>query len=242
MTYYIHKSLLQKKIIHFDMDAFYAAVEMREDSSLKDKALIVGGDPESRSVVCTANYLARKKGVHSAMSSTYAKKLCPEAIFIKPRFELYRQISLQIREIFTRYTSVLEPVSLDEAYLDVSNNDKQLKAVRIAWDIQQAIYKELKLTGSAGVGPNKLLAKIASDLKKPFGIVVILPEKVREFMGQLPLRKIPGIGGVSEKKLKDHGLYLCKDVWTLTPKRASELGFSENYYNWLVERAQDYSI
>ena len=172
----IHPSLLERKIIHFDMDAFYAAIEMRDDPRLGGKPVIIGGLPNSRSVVCTASYEARKYGVYSAMSCSKAFRLCPEAVFIAPNFEKYLAASLQMRTIFKKYTSLIEPLSLDEAYLDVTNNKHGLYAVKIAKLIQNEIYEVIKITGSAGVAPNKLLAKIASDMNKPRGLTVVLPE------------------------------------------------------------------
>src|SRR3989338_5154126 len=201
----IHPSLLKRKIIHFDMDAFYAAVEIRDDPRLQGKPIVIGGSPNSRSVVCTASYPARRYGIRSAMSCARAAFLCPEAIFIKPNFEKYKAASVQIREIFSRYTDLIEPLSLDEAYLDVTNNKLGLYAVQIAKRIKSDIVKELNLTGSAGVAPNKLVAKIASDLNKPDGLTIVLPHQVTEFMRNLPLRKINGIGPATEKRLHGAG-------------------------------------
>jgi len=233
----IHNSLLKRKVIHFDMDCFYAAVEMRNNPSLKDKPVIVGGQPNSRGVVCTANYIARRFGVRSAMSAAQAKKLCPEGVFLQPNFSEYKEASSQIRAIFKKYTSVIEPLSLDEAYLDVTDNPHQLYAVKIARLIQQEIHNKLHLTGSAGVAPNKLVAKIASDYRKPHGITVVLPEKVLQFMGGLKLRKISGIGPASEKRLNQLGLIYCQDVWQHSrPELCNKLG--QRMGNWLFERVR----
>lgn len=216
------------------MDAFYAAVEIRDDPRLKDKPLVIGGSPNSRSVVCTASYSARRYGIRSAMACSRAAALCPEAIFLKPNFEKYKSVSLKIREIFSRYTDLIEPLSLDEAYLDVTNNKLGLYAVQIAKRIKYDIVHELGLTGSAGVAPNKLVAKIASDIHKPDGLTVVLPAQVLEFMRSLPLRKINGIGPATEKRLHEAGLFVCSDVWK---KNLGELidEFGENMAEWLFD-------
>lgn len=208
-----HPALLKRKIIHFDMDCFYAAVEVRDDPSLKGKPVIVGGSPNSRGVVCTASYEARKYGVHSAMACAHAKRLCPNGIFLKPDFTRYQAASQQIRGIFKRFTKTIEPLSLDEAYLDVTAHPEGLYAVDIAKHIQQAIAQEVGLSGSAGVAPNKLIAKIASDYRKPQGLTIVTPKRATDFMQPLPLRKISGIGPASEKKLASLGLHRCEDVW-----------------------------
>ena len=202
-----------RKIIHVDMDCFYAAVEMRDNARYRNIPIAVGGDPRKRGVVSTANYLARQFGVHSAMSMAQAIKLCPNLKVIPGRHAVYKEVSNQIQQIFKRYTQAIETLSLDEAYLDVT--DCKLfygSATLIAQDIRQAIYKELELTASAGVAPLKFLAKIASDINKPNGQYVITPEQVGSFIEQLPLKKIPGVGKVTEKKLTELGLYTCKDV------------------------------
>ncbi len=204
---------IMRKIIHVDMDCFYAAVEMRDNPRYRNIPIAVGGDPRKRGVVSTANYLARQFGVHSAMSMAQAIKLCPNLKVIPGRHAVYKEVSNQIQQIFKRYTQAIETLSLDEAYLDVT--DCKLfygSATLIAQDIRQAIYKELELTASAGVAPLKFLAKIASDINKPNGQYVITPEQVGSFIEQLPLKKIPGVGKVTEKKLTELGLYTCKDV------------------------------
>lgn len=212
----VHHSLFQRKIIHFDMDAFYAAIEIRDDPSLRGKPVVIGGSPDSRGVVCTASYEARRYGIRSAMACAHAARLCPDAIFVRPNFEKYSLVSQQIRSVFSQYTSLIEPLSLDEAYLDVTNNPQGLYAVRIARLVQEEIFDRLGLTGSAGVAPNKLVAKIASDLHKPRGLTVVLPEQVTAFMKSLPLRKIHGVGPVTEKRLLAAGLQTCCDVWALS--------------------------
>lgn len=232
----LHPWLLARKIIHFDMDAFYAAVEVRDRPELKGKALVVGGSPQSRGVVCTASYEARKFGVRSAMPCSQAARLCPEAMFISPNFAKYKAASREIHEIFTRYTSIIEPLSLDEAYLDVTHNSQGLYATAIALRIQAAIRSELGLSGSAGVAPNKLIAKIASDFHKPEGITVVLPEQVERFMERLPLRRLHGIGPATDKRLKELGLETCSDVWRHSKEwLEAQLGSTGE---WLYERSR----
>ncbi len=236
MSTQIHPSLLLRKIIHFDMDAFYASIEIRDDPTLKGKPVVVGGPPNSRAVVTTASYEARKFGIHSAMPCSKAARLCPDAIFVKPNFEKYTVASAQIREVFRQYTTIIEPLSLDEAYLDVTHNEQGLYAVKIAKLIQEEIFETLHITGSAGVAPNKLLAKIASDIRKPNGITVVLPNQAQEFMGPLPLRRIHGIGPVTERKLADVGLNLCCDVWQHSmAELEAKVG---NMVMWLYERSR----
>lgn len=191
-----------RKIIHIDMDAFYASVEQRDDPQLRGKPVIVAWRG-NRSVVCAASYEARKFGVRSAMPAVRAERLCPNAIFLPPDFPRYRAVSSQVREIFKRHTDLIEPLSLDEAYLDVSGNKKSLPAAtQVARTIREQIRSELSLTASAGVAPNKFLAKIASDWKKPDGLFVIQPEEVDSFLLPLPVGRIPGVGKVTEEKLK----------------------------------------
>ncbi len=231
-----HPSLLVRKIIHFDMDAYYASIEVRDNPSLRGKPLVVGGSPDSRGVVCTASYEARKFGIRSAMACSTAYRLCPEAVFVRPNFEKYTENSKAIREIFSRYTSIIEPLSLDEAYLDVSDNNLGLRATQIAKRIQDDIIRELDLTGSAGVAPNKLVAKIASDVNKPKGITVVMPEQVLPFMGTLALRKIHGIGPATEKRLEQKGYRYCRDLWSLSERQLEfELG---NLGTWLYLRSR----
>lgn len=202
-----------RKIIHLDMDAYYASVEMRERPELRDLPVVVGGSPQSRAVVCSANYLARRYGVRSAMSCAKAQRLCPQAVFLPPRIGLYAEISQQIREIFLSATPLVEPLSLDEAYLDVSDNLLgEPSATRIAVHLKQRIRDELQLTASAGVGPNKFIAKVASDLKKPDGLVVVAPERVAEFVARLPVDKLWGVGPVTAKRLQQAGLRTTADL------------------------------
>lgn len=190
------------KIIHIDMDAFFASVEQRDFPDLKGKPVAVGGDGE-RGVVAAASYEARKYGVFSAMSSRLAKKKCPDLIFTKPRFEVYKEVSNQIRNIFFEYTDLVEPLSLDEAYLDVTENHKGINsAILVAKEIKTAIFKITGLTASAGISYNKFLAKTASALKKPDGLTLIHPDKAEDFIGKLPIEKFHGIGAVTANKMK----------------------------------------
>jgi DNA polymerase IV len=191
-----------RKIIHVDMDAFYASVEQRDNLSLKGKAVIVGGEPDSRGVVSTCSYEAREYGIHSAMSSAKAYKLCPAAIFITPKFSKYKKASQQIRNIFKTYTDLIEPLSLDEAFLDVTINKlNNPSATMIAKKILAQIFAETQLTASAGVSYNKFLAKVTSDINKPNGVAVITPSEAISFIEKLPIRKFFGIGKVTEEKM-----------------------------------------
>lgn len=200
----------KKKIIHIDMDAFFAAVEQRDNPEYRGKPLIVGGDPFSRGVVSTASYEARKFGVRSAMPSATARKLCPQGIFIRPSFEKYQTASRTIMAILRQHTDLVEPVSVDEAYLDVTKHRFGVEdPVMIASLIKQNIFAATKLTASAGVAPNLFLAKVASDFNKPDGLTVIRPDEVEAFLEKLPVRKIPGVGPVGEKELHDLGILTC---------------------------------
>jgi DNA polymerase-4 len=201
-----------RKIIHVDMDAFYASVEQRDDPSLRGKPVIVGWAGE-RSVVCAASYEARKFGVHSAMPASRAKRLCPEGIWKHPDFERYREVSRQIRQIFERHTPLVEPLSLDEAYLDVTHELTGIPtATETAETIRREIREETHLTASAGVAPNKFLAKIASDWRKPDGCFVIKPHQVQRFLIPLPVRKIPGVGKATEAVLTEMGIATVGDL------------------------------
>lgn len=201
-----------RKIIHVDMDAFYASVEQRDYPELRGKPVAVGGE-RMRGVVATASYEARKFGVHSAMPSITAKHKCPELIFVKPRFEAYKAVSRQIREIFARYTPLIEPLSLDEAYLDVTENLRGMaSATAIAEEIRAAIKDETGLTASAGVSYNKFLAKIASDYRKPDGQFVITPRMGPAFVAALPVRKFHGIGPATAAKMKALGIETGRDL------------------------------
>jgi DNA polymerase IV len=213
-----------RKIVHLDMDAFYASVEQRDDPLLRGKPVVVAWRG-NRSVVCAASYEARRFGVRSAMPAIRAERLCPEAIFIPPDFTRYRAASRLTREIFRRHTDLIEPLSLDEAYLDVTENKTGLStATRVARAIREQIREELNLTASAGVAPNKFLAKIASDWRKPDGLFVIQPEDIDTFLPPLPVGRIPGVGKVTEKKLEELGIKTVGDL------RAKELPALESRF------------
>ncbi|WP_410209500.1 DNA polymerase IV [Aquirhabdus sp.] len=201
-----------RKIIHIDMDAFYASVEQRDDASLRGKPVVVAWKGE-RSVVCAASYEARKFGIRSAMSAIRAERLCPDAVFVPPDFVRYKAASRQMHEIFHRYTDLIEPLSLDEAYLDVTAPKADLgSATAIATQIRAEIRDEIGLTASAGVAPNKLLAKIASDWRKPDGLFVIRPHQVEAFLQPLPVSKIHGVGKVMQAKLTELGIATVADL------------------------------
>ncbi len=202
-----------RKIIHIDMDAFYAAVEQRDHAEYRGKPLIVGGDPFGRGVVSTASYEARKFGVRSAMPAAQARKLCPQGIFIPPSMDKYRTVSRTVMAILRQHTDLVEPMSLDEAYLDVTRHRFGLEdPVMIASMIKQNIHAVTHLTASAGVAPNLFLSKIASEMKKPDGLMVIKPGEEQTFLENLPVRKIPGIGPVAEKQLHEAGVRTCGEL------------------------------
>lgn len=224
-----------RKIIHIDMDAFYASVEQLDQPHLKGKPIAVGGS-EVRGVVSAASYEARKFGVKSAMSGVQAKKLCKELIFVKPRFERYAEISKKIRKIFLEYTDLVEPLSLDEAYLDVTQNKKgNPSATWIAQEIRQRVFKETGLTCSAGISYNKFLAKIGSDVNKPNGFKTITPEEANDFLEALEIRKFYGIGKVTTEKMYQLGIFTGKDLKAKTQEYLEEhFGKSGTYYYQLV--------
>jgi DNA polymerase-4 len=204
-----------RKIVHVDMDAFYASVEQRDNPDLRGKPVVVACRG-NRSVVCAASYEARRYGVRSAMPAVRAERLCPDAIFIPPDFVRYKAVSRAVREIFERHTDLIEPLSLDEAYLDVTENKMELPtATRVAKMIREQIYEELHLTASAGVASNKFLAKIASDWKKPNGLFVIQPHEAQAFLLPLPVGRIPGVGQVTESRMKAVGITTVGDLYAL---------------------------
>lgn len=220
-----------RKIVHVDMDCFYAAVEVKHRPELKGKPLGIGGPPNSRSVLCTASYEARKFGVRSAMPSSQAVRLCPQLILIPPHFDLYRVESRKVREIFERFTDKIEPLSLDEAYLDVTDSPYfGGSATLIAREIRRLIEEELGLTASAGVAPNKFLAKIASDWNKPNGQFVIPPQNVQSFVKDLKVEKIFGVGKVTARRMHEKGLFTCGDIQKYSVFELSR---------WFGSRAQD---
>lgn len=203
---------MQRKIVHVDMDAFYASVEQRDDPALRGRPVVVA-HRGVRSVVCAASYEARKFGVRSAMPALRAERLCPKAVFVPPDFARYKAVSREVREIFRRHTDHIEPLSLDEAYLDVTENKAGLPtATRVAHTIRQQIREELQLTASAGVAPNKFLAKIASDWRKPNGLFVIQPKDIAPFLTTLPVGKIPGVGKVTEARLKQRNVHTVGEL------------------------------
>jgi len=206
-----------RKIIHIDCDCFYASIEMRDDPLLNGRPVAVGGNAAGRGVIATANYEARQYGVHSAMASAYAKKLCPGLIIIRPDFNKYREASRQLHCIFHRYTTEIEPLSLDEAFLDVTGNQQcKGSATLMAGVIRQQVFKEIGITVSAGIAPNKFLAKIASDWNKPNGQYVITPDAVNEFLEQLPVARLSGVGKVTTEKLHQLNIKTCGDLRRLS--------------------------
>ena len=228
-----------RKIIHVDMDAFYASVEQRDDPELQGKPVIVGWLGE-RSVVCAASYEARKFGVHSAMPASRARRLCPQAVFIGPNFEKYGVVSRQIRAIFERHTPLVEPLSLDEAYLDVTEELTGLPtATEAAQRIREEIREETRLTASAGVAPNKFLAKIASDWRKPDGLFVIRPHEVARFLPPLPVRKLPGVGPATEKALAAMGIEIVEHLLALDRSMLVERFGSFGERLWELARGID---
>jgi len=222
-----------RKIIHIDMDAFYASVEQRDNPELRGKPVGVGG-ALARGVVAAASYEARTFGVHSAMPSVIAKRKCPDLIFVKPRFDAYKAISLQIREVFAEYTPIIEPLSLDEAYLDVTENLRGItSATRIAEEIRAKIRAETELTASAGVSYNKFLAKLASDHRKPDGLFVITPEMGPKFVETLPVRKFHGVGPATAKKMERLGIATGLDLRAQTMVFLQQhFGKAGSYYYW----------
>ena len=207
--------MADRKIVHVDMDAFYASVEQRDDPQLQGRPVVVAWRG-NRSVVCAASYEARRFGVRSAMPTVRAERLCPDAVFVAPDFPRYRAVSRQVRDIFQRHTDLIEPLSLDEAYLDVTENKTGIAtATRVAQTIRGQIRDELNLTASAGVAPNKFLAKIASDWRKPNGLFVIQPKDVESFLPPLPVGRIPGVGKVTEARLERMGVRTVGDLQRL---------------------------
>jgi DNA polymerase-4 len=202
-----------RKIIHVDMDAFFAAVEMRDNPALRNIPMAVGGSRDRRGVLCTSNYEARKFGVKAAMPTAHALKLCPHLKLVKPNFRKYSEASQKVFEIFHEFSDRVEPMSLDEAYLDVTNSHHfQGSATLIAQEIRRLIFERTQLTASAGVGPNKLIAKLASDINKPNGIFTVPPENVESFISKIPIERIWGVGKVTAKKMQEMGVKTCLDL------------------------------
>jgi DNA polymerase-4 len=204
---------MSRKIIHCDADCFYASVEMRDDPTLRGRPMAVGGSSDRRGVITTCNYEARKFGVHSAMPSATARRLCPDLILIPGRMDVYKEVSKQMHRIFYEYTELVEPLSLDEAFLDVSESALHHgSATLIAKEIRQRISDEIGITVSAGIAPNKFLAKIASDWNKPNGQFVITPDQIDEFIIKLPVKKIYGVGKAIAAKLAEQNIFTCEDI------------------------------
>ncbi|MDR3194508.1 MAG: DNA polymerase IV [Tannerella sp.] len=230
---------MERKIIHVDMDAFYASVEQRDDPALRGKPVAVGY-PEARGVVATASYEARKYGVHSAMPSLTARSKCPGLIFVPPRFEAYHEVSTQIREIFLDYTDLVEPLSLDEAFLDVTVNRKQNpSATLIGREIQQRIKKQTELTASVGVSFNKFLAKIASDYRKPNGFFTILPEEAERFVEELKVEQFFGVGKITARKMHENGIYTGRDLKECTETKLVNLFGKAGHHLYFNARGID---
>lgn len=229
-----------RKIIHIDMDAFFASVEQRDEPSYRGKPVVVGGSPEQRGVVAAASYEARKFGIHSAMPSRTAKQRCPHLIFVRPRFDVYRQVSEQIHEIFNEYTDLVEPLSLDEAYLDVTTNKREMpSATLIAKEIKQRIFEITQLTASAGVSINKFLAKTASAIRKPDGLFLITPDQAEAFVEQFPIEKFYGIGPATAEKMHALGIHTGKDLkgWSEI-ELVNKFGKTGSFY-YMIARAND---
>lgn len=223
-----------RKIIHVDCDCFYAAIEMRDDPRLANRPIAVGGSADRRGVIATCNYEARAYGVRSAMSSRHALKLCPDLLILRPRMDVYKEVSREIQGIFREYTDIIEPLSLDEAYLDVSDCPHfSGSATRIAQDIRRRVSTQVHITVSAGVAPNKFLAKIASDWRKPNGLFVITPDEVEGFVSELPVSKLHGVGKVTAQKMGRLGIETCAQLreWSKV-ELAREFGsFGERLWN-----------
>ena len=231
-----------RKIIHVDMDAFYASVEIRDNPSLRGKPVVVGGMPNSRGVVCTCSYAARKFGIHSAMPASKAYRLCPHAVFLAPRFEVYHEVSRQIRAIFLDYTDLVEPLSLDEAYLDVTCNKSGIPyATRTAREIRRRIFEETGgLTASAGVSFNKFFAKVASDMHKPNGLTVIPPSHAEKFLETLPIGKFYGVGQVTKKHFLEIGVKTGGDLRKLSLQRLIRLFGKTGEFYYEIARGIDH--
>ncbi len=227
-------------IIHLDMDAFYASIEVRDNPSLAALPVVVGGSAEGRGVVSTANYVARQFGIHSAMPASQAKRLCPQAVFIKPRMQHYVAVSKQIRDIFHRFTDRVEPLSLDEAFIDTHGCEALFgTAETIAQKIKQAIREEIGLTASAGIAPNKFLAKVASDLQKPDGFVVVKAENIQSFLDPLPITRIWGIGPQTKKKLDRFQIATIGQFRTITKDLLFELFGDHGDHFWNLAHGID---
>lgn len=230
----------RRSIIHIDMDAFFASVEQRDDPDLRGKPVIVGGGPDSRGVVAACSYEARRYGIHSAMSSKRAYKLCPEAVFIHPRFHVYKEVSDKIMEVFREITDMVEPMSLDEAYLDVTSNGSGISdPIIMATRIREEIRKRTGITASAGVSYNKFLAKVASDFNKPDGLKVINPGDAQALIDSLPIRKFHGIGKVTAGRMIDMGILRGRDLRKYDLHTMNELFGKAGSYYYNIARGVD---
>ena len=231
---------MQRKIIHIDMDAFFAAVEQRDNPELIGQPVVVGGRPDSRGVVATCSYEARRFGIHSAMPTSRAYKLCPHAVFVSPRFSAYKEASLAIHHVFHQYTDMVEPLSLDEAYLDVSECEIcEGSATLIAQHIRKKIFESIQLTSSAGVSYNKFLAKLASDQNKPNGQFVILPGEAERFLETLPIGRFYGVGKVTERKMHAAGVKTGGDLRRLSLSSLQTLFGNAAQYYYDISRGVD---
>lgn len=228
-----------RKIIHIDMDAFYAAIEQRDNPQLRGRPVVVGGSSR-RGVVATASYEARRFGIRSAMPSVQAQRLCPHAVFLPARFAVYRAASQQIMAIAREYSEFVEPLSLDEAYIDATSDLKSIGyATKVAQEIRSRIFRETELTASAGVAPNKFLAKVASDMNKPDGLSVIVPDRVELVLRNLPVRKIPGIGSVTEGKLHKLGVRTVGDLRALSERQLTGAFGKMGGWFYRIARGED---
>jgi len=227
-------------ILHVDMDAFYASVEERDRPELQGRPVIVGGTPDGRGVVAAANYEARKFGVHSAMPAARAKRLCPQAVFLRSRLNHYAEVSRQIRDVFHRFTPLVEPLSLDEAFLDATASESLFgSSIEIGRQIKQGISAELQLVASVGVAPNKFLAKMASDLKKPDGFVVVAPDQIQQFLDPLPVGRLWGVGRVTGRVLDRLGVRTIRDVRQLRPETLRKHFGEHGQHLWDLSRGID---
>jgi DNA polymerase-4 len=229
-----------RKIIHIDMDAFYASIEQRDHPELRGKPVVVGGDPRRRGVVATCSYEARKYGIHSAMAAQQAYQRCPQAIFLTPRFDVYRSVSVQIMSIFRSYTDLVEPLSLDEAYLDVTHNHQGIaSATHIAQAIKRQIYTEIRLTASAGVSFNKFIAKLASDYHKPDGLTVVSPPQAISFLEHIPIGKFFGVGKVTAARLHALEIETGADLKRLSEEELQRLLHKQGSVLYHYVRGED---
>jgi len=227
-------------ILHIDMDAFYASVEQRDDPSLLGKPVVVGGSAEGRGVVAASSYEARKYGIYSAMSARRAKQLCPHAVFIRPRIDHYAAVSQQIRQILEEFTPLIEPLSLDEAFLDVAGSESLLgSAVEIGQQIRMRVRERLHLTASIGIAPNKFLAKIASDLEKPNGFVVVASDQIQSFLDPLPVGRIWGVGKVTEQTFKRFAITTIGQLRQLSRESLNDLFGSSGEHYWQLSHGID---